>query len=73
VLEVEIETASAKIRDGGVNEDYDADSAAMWCGVVPLVTTVGTPQVDAAVPSGVGVPASVLGLGRRFGPDARSK
>ena len=69
VLEVEIETASAKVRDGGVNEDYYADSAAMWCGVVPLVTTVGTPEVDAAVPSGVAVPASVLGLGRRYGRD----
>jgi hypothetical protein len=40
---------------------------------VPLVTTVGAPEVDAAVPSGVAVPASVLGLGRRYGRADRSE
>lgn len=65
VLAVEIETASAKVREGGVVEDADAPDADVRCGVVPLITTVGAPMTDANVPSGVAVPASVHGLGAR--------
>jgi nitroimidazol reductase NimA-like FMN-containing flavoprotein (pyridoxamine 5'-phosphate oxidase superfamily) len=66
VLEVEIETASAKMRDGGVVEEHDAADADVWCGVVPFVATVGVPIAEGNVMSGVPVPPSVIGLGRRY-------
>jgi uncharacterized protein len=62
VLEVEIETASAKIRDGGVREDYDEADADVWCGVVPIITAAGAPETAGDVPSSVPVPASIRGL-----------
>jgi nitroimidazol reductase NimA-like FMN-containing flavoprotein (pyridoxamine 5'-phosphate oxidase superfamily) len=66
VLEVEIETASAKVRAGDVVEDVTAEDADVWCGVVPLATVVGAPETDGTVPSVVPVPASVRRLGDRF-------
>jgi uncharacterized protein len=69
VLEVTIETASAKIRDGEVREDYDEADANVWCGVVPIVTSPGTPETASDVPSTVAVPASVRALARSLGRD----
>jgi hypothetical protein len=69
VLEVEIETASAKVRDGGVREDYDEADADVWCGVVPIITTAGSPETAEDVPGSVPIPASVRGLGRALGRD----
>ena len=69
VLEVTIETASAKIRDGGVREDYDEADADVWCGVVPIITSAGTPEAASDVPSTVAVPASVRALGRALSRD----
>ena len=69
VLEVTIETASAKTRDGGVREDYDEADADVWCGVVPIITSAGTPETASDVPSTVAVPASVRALGRALSRD----
>jgi uncharacterized protein len=69
VLQVTIETASAKIRDGGVREDYDEADADVWCGVVPIITSAGTPETASDVPSTVAIPASVRGLTRSLGRD----
>ena len=63
VLEVKIETASAKVRTGAV---VDADEAGVeddWRGVVPVATTLGAPVTDPKVPSTAPVPASVQRLG----------
>lgn len=62
VLEVEIESASAKVRDGGVL-DSDGDAVAdQWRGVVPVITTLGHPVTDPKVPGTTPVPASVQRL-----------
>ena len=62
VLAVEIESASAKVRDGGVGENDVSDAAGVWCGVIPVHTTLGAPVTDATIPSTVPVPASVQRL-----------
>lgn len=58
VLAVEIETASAKIREGGVVHGR-ASEEGVWAGIIPITTTVGEPVTDAAVPESVPVPVSV--------------
>jgi uncharacterized protein len=58
VLAVEIETASAKVREGGVIDSPENDQR-VWAGVVPVVSVVGGPLTDASVPQDVPVPASV--------------
>ncbi len=59
VLGMTIEEASAKIRDGGVNE-LEADlSADCWAGVVPLAVTLGPVQSDPRLAPGVPVSPSL--------------
>ncbi|HUQ82087.1 MAG TPA: pyridoxamine 5'-phosphate oxidase family protein [Gemmatimonadaceae bacterium] len=58
VLVVEIETASAKVREGGVIDSPENDQR-VWAGVVPVVSVLGGPLTDASVPADVPVPASV--------------
>lgn len=67
VLEVEIETASAKVRDGGVLDADEPGAEGEWRGVVPVITTLGAPVTDPKVPNTQPVPASV----RRLGSDRR--
>ena len=46
VLEIEIESASAKIREGGPvddKEDYDLN---IWAGILPIQTSYGQPITD---------------------------
>jgi nitroimidazol reductase NimA-like FMN-containing flavoprotein (pyridoxamine 5'-phosphate oxidase superfamily) len=60
VLAVEIESASAKIRDGGVKEDVTSENAErVWAGVIPFITRAGAPETDPSVPAGVEIPPSV--------------
>jgi uncharacterized protein len=63
VLEVKIETASAKVRTGGVVDADEAGAEGDWRGVVPVATTLGAPVTDPKVPSTAPVPASVQRLG----------
>lgn len=58
VLAVEIETASAKVRAGGVIDSPENDQRT-WAGVVPVASVLGAPLTDASVPADVPVPASV--------------
>ena len=58
VLAVEIETASAKVREGGVIDSPENDQR-VWAGVVPVASVIGGPLTDASVPVDVPVPASV--------------
>lgn len=60
VLEMTIETASAKIRDVGVNdepEDYDTD---VWAGVVPIKQVAEMPVPDEQLRTGIETPQHVL-------------
>ena len=59
VLAVEIETASAKVREGGVIHGDSPGEEGTWAGVIPVTTAVGPPATDPAVPPGVPVPESV--------------
>ena len=62
VLAVDIEAASAKIRDGGVIHGDTPGEEGTWAGIIPVSTVIGAPVTDAAVPAGVPVPESVRRL-----------
>ena len=60
VVEVTIETASAKIRDVGVNdepEDYDLD---VWAGIVPIKQVAMHPISDELLKEGIEVPQHLI-------------
>ena len=60
VAEFTIETASAKVRDVGVNdepEDYDLD---IWAGVVPIKQVAEKPISDPELRTGIPIPKHVL-------------
>jgi len=60
VVELTIETASAKIRDVGVGdepEDYDLD---IWAGLVPLKQVAKYPIADKGLPQEMKIPKHVL-------------
>ncbi|MFC4819160.1 pyridoxamine 5'-phosphate oxidase family protein [Dokdonella ginsengisoli] len=61
VLRLEIEDASAKVRDGGVKEDAADLALPYWAGVVPIRTQHAAAQPDASA-GDMGLPASVLAL-----------
>ena len=62
VLAVEIEAASAKVRNGGVIHGRAPGEERVWAGVVPITTVVGQPIIDGEVPHDVPVPQSVRRL-----------
>jgi nitroimidazol reductase NimA-like FMN-containing flavoprotein (pyridoxamine 5'-phosphate oxidase superfamily) len=60
VVEFTIETASAKIRAEGVNdepEDYDLD---VWAGVVPMKQVAEPPISDPDLKDGISIPKHVM-------------
>jgi hypothetical protein len=60
VVEMTIETASAKIRDVGVNdepEDYELD---VWAGLVPLKQVAEYPISDERLTQDINIPEHVL-------------
>ena len=59
VLAVEIETASAKVREGGVIHGDASGEERTWAGVVPIATVFGSPVTDGEVPADVPVSPSV--------------
>ena len=59
VIAVDIEAASAKVREGGVIHGRASGEEGTWAGIVPITTMVGAPVTDEAVPLHVPVPASV--------------
>ncbi|MTI21830.1 pyridoxamine 5'-phosphate oxidase family protein [Fulvivirga sp. RKSG066] len=59
VLAIEIDEASAKIRQGPPaddREDYDLD---IWAGVIPIKPQIGDPEPDPALRAGIETPPSV--------------
>lgn len=59
-IEMTIETASAKIRDVGVNdepEDYDLD---VWAGLIPIKQIADYPIADKGKPQEMEIPKHVL-------------
>jgi nitroimidazol reductase NimA-like FMN-containing flavoprotein (pyridoxamine 5'-phosphate oxidase superfamily) len=60
VLAVEIEEASAKVREGGPKDDAPDLALPHWAGVIPLRIAPGTPEPDPGLAPGVPMPASAL-------------
>jgi len=63
ILALEIDEASAKVRSGGPDDDDSEDAALdVWAGVVPIVTSYGTPTASPGLREGIPVPESVRRL-----------
>ena len=60
VVEMTIETASAKIRDVGVKDEKSDIELPIWAGLLPLKQVAEFPQSDALLPDGVEIPQHVL-------------
>lgn len=52
LVEMEIEDASAKVKDTGVTDLPADDGWAAWCGVVPVETRIGAPLPQPGMGSG---------------------
>ena len=46
VIALEIDTASAKIADSGVEDEDDDYEIPIWSGVLPITTSIGSPVDD---------------------------
>jgi uncharacterized protein len=63
ILALEIDEASAKVRSGGPDDDNSEDAALdVWAGIVPIVSSYGTPTASPGLRQGISVPESVKRL-----------
>ncbi|MBL4568362.1 MAG: pyridoxamine 5'-phosphate oxidase family protein [Flavobacteriaceae bacterium] len=60
VVEMHIETASAKIRDVGVQDEDEDYGLPVWAGLVPLKQIATQPISDERLPDNIKVPKHVL-------------
>lgn len=60
VVEMTIETASAKIRDVGVNDEPEDESLPIWAGLVPIKQVALSPISDEKLPDTIAIPNHVL-------------
>lgn len=68
VLEIAIDSASAKIRSGEVADEKEDLDLPIWAGVVPISETVGDPAYDPLLPAGIKAPESVLNYVKKHNP-----
>jgi len=67
VLELSIESASAKIAAGPPQDEEEDYAIPIWAGVIPIASTLGDPEGDARVHPGVEPSAAIRSLaGRRL-------
>lgn len=66
VLALEIEAASAKIRQGPPDDDAEDYALPIWAGVVPIVTATGQPIGDGLYPGELAAPASTARARQKF-------
>jgi uncharacterized protein len=59
VLALPLTEASVKIRAGGPSDEPEDYAADVWAGVVPVTTTFGEPEPDAALRPGIAVPGHI--------------
>ena len=59
VLRLDIESASAKIRAEGVNDDKADYELPIWAGLVPMTVEYGAPVPDPLLPEGIALPESL--------------
>jgi uncharacterized protein len=63
ILAMEIDEASAKVRSGPPDDDDSVDAERdTWAGIVPIVTSYGTPEPSPGLRSGIPVSSSVRRL-----------
>ncbi len=63
ILALEIDEASAKVRSRGPDDDDSADAEReTWAGLVPIVSSYGTPEPSPGLRPGIPVSPSVLRL-----------
>ena len=63
ILALEIDEASAKMRTGGPEDDDSPDAELdAWAGIVPILTTYGTPEPSPGLKPGIEVSESVRRL-----------
>jgi nitroimidazol reductase NimA-like FMN-containing flavoprotein (pyridoxamine 5'-phosphate oxidase superfamily) len=60
VVEMEIETASAKIRDVGVSDEPEDINLPVWAGLMPIKQVAEYPISDKDLPKNVEIPNHVL-------------
>jgi hypothetical protein len=67
VIELPIESASAKIAEGPPQDEEEDYAIPIWAGVVPIDSVLGRPEADARVLPGVEPSPAILALaGRRL-------
>lgn len=59
VIALEIESAGAKVRPGGVADEEEDYALPYWAGVIPMRTVYGEPEKDDRLLKGVRRPPSV--------------
>ena len=57
VLALALDEVSAKVRDGGVEDEPEDMALPYWAGVVPLRQVAGAPEPDPKLPAEIPVPA----------------
>lgn len=57
VMRMPIEAASAKVRAVNVGDDDEDGSHPVWAGVIPITTTLGTPEPSPVLPATTALPA----------------
>ena len=60
VVEMTIQTASAKIRDGGVKDEKSDMDLPIWAGLLPLRQVAELPKSDQFLSEGIEVPEHVM-------------
>ncbi len=60
VIEITIETASAKVRDVGVNDEKDDMDYPVWAGIIPIKQIAESPVRDAFLSEAIETPEHVL-------------
>lgn len=60
VVEFTIETASAKIRDVGVNDEPEDYNLPVWAGVIPVKQVAEFPVSDSELKEGIVIPKHIL-------------
>jgi uncharacterized protein len=71
VLALEIEEASAKVRNGPPLDDEPDYALASWAGVIPLAAESGAPQPDPRLTADIAVPGYVSAYRRPGSPRPR--
>lgn len=62
VIAIEIEDAAAKIREGDPQDDREDYELPIWAGVIPLVSSYGSPIADSLLDEAIEIPEHVKDL-----------